>query len=454
MARRLNLVVFVWHDLGDWLGCYGKPWIASPRLDQFAAEGALFGNHCCNAPQCSPSRATLMTGRYPQAHGVLGLTHRGWRYRPGETDLPMLLGAAGYRTYLAGFQHERPPGELTYQEVITAERHSDKVAPPAAAFLRERARASQPFFLCVGFGDVHRPFGSAYDPARPARIAVPGFLPDAPVVRKDLATFAQRIEQADAAVGQVLDAIHDGGLDGDTLVVFTTDHGPEFPRAKMTLYDPGLRVALLARLPGVIPPGQSVSALTSHVDVAPTLLELLDVPVPATMQGHSLRGYLDGQPPADRDAIFAQMTWHGGEYDPMRGVRTRRWKYIRNFVPGWPPQMAGTYTQRYGEEFITRHYGKGRPAEELYDLHDDPWEQHNLAGDPAFQETLWELSARVVGWMREIDDPLLRGPIACTDRARAGYKCVWGIFPTRDPDQQHYRFEIIRTADFHEPPLP
>jgi len=465
VKEKPNIIEFIWHDLGDWLSCYNRLDVPSPCLQSLADDGVVLENHYCAAPQCSPSRATIKTGRYPQSHGILGLTHRGWRYKDGEEDLPLILRRAGYQTYLIGFQHEREDlAGLTYDEswtdlasaagVSSASRTAaGPVADRTVEFLKSRAPASQPFFLSVGFFDVHRIFGTDYDLELAERLVVPGFLPDEPIVRKDLATFYERIRRADASVGRVLQALQEAGLEEDTLVYFTTDHGPEFPRAKMTLYDPGFKVALIFRYPRVISPGTRVRVLTSHVDVLPTLLEAAGIPIPENVQGRSMLKLLRGERYEPREAIFAQMTWHGGEYDPMRCTRTNRFKYIRNYMPGWPVQMGGPYTQRYGETFINRHFAHPRPAQELYDLETDPWEQNNLAESPGHQAIRKELLDRLEAWEEEVDDPILRGPIPCADPAKVGYACVWGKSPTRDPVKAEFRFSIVRMRDFGEEPL-
>ena len=263
-VSRLNVIEFIWHDLGDWLGCYGRGGVRTPNLDRLAAEGAAFERHFCTAPQCSPSRATLMTGRYSAQHGILGLTHRGWKYADGVEDLPTILRGHGYRSMLCGLQHERHDArdawprkdvertsEITfsYDERWTLETKSHLVADAAVARLDtegDRLRET-PFFLSVGFPDVHRLYANDYDPAVVDRLEVPAYLPDDLATRKDLATFCHRIERADAAVGRILDALERAGLEDESLIFFTTDHGPELPRAKATLYDPGLECALLMR---------------------------------------------------------------------------------------------------------------------------------------------------------------------------------------------------------------
>lgn len=463
MADRPNIVEIIWHDLGDWLGCYGRSDVETPFLDAFAAQGALLEAHFCPAPQCSPSRASLKTGLYPQSHGMLGLAHRGWRIRETIPDAPQLLAAAGYHTALVGFQHERiEPNELTYQQSQTTfanslgmaeELTAEEVAELAEGFFAARQGADAPFFLSCGFFDVHRVYGTEYNPAVAEMLDVPLFLPDTPMIRKDMATFYGRIKRADAAVGRILHALEAAGLAENTLVYFTTDHGPEFPRSKMTMYDPGLKIAFLCRWPGVIPAGRRLVRLSSHVDVLPTLLEAAGVEAPVTCEGRSFLRRLKGERGETRDAVFAQLTWHGGEYDPMRCIRTERFKYIRNFQPGWPVQIGGPVVQRYGEAFIVEHFAHPRPDEELYDLLEDPWEMHNLAGQDRFAEDQAELAERLQTWMLTVNDPILRGPIPFPDPRLVGSGCTWVKAPSHAPEREAFRWDILRRRDFGEKPL-
>jgi len=455
LTTRPNIIEIIWHDLGDWLSCYHRPDVPSPCLQAFADEAVVFENHFGTAPLCSPSRASLKTGRYPQSNGILGLTHRGWRYREGEKDMPLFLREAGYETFLCGTQHERHDlSELTYRHVFEKQPvPAGRTADMAVEFLSARASQAQPFFLSVGFHEVHRPYGTHYDPVVAERLMVPGFLPDEPIVRKDMATFYECIRKTDAAVGRILDALRHADFADHTLVYFTSDHGPEFPRAKATLYAPGIKVALIMKCTGLFAPGTRVSELTSHVDVLPTLLEAAGVPIGEEIQGRSFLRLLTGGEYEPRDAIFAQDTWHGGEYEPMRCVRTRRHGYIRNYLPGWPVQMAGTYVQRYGEEFINSHFAHPRPAEGLYDLEADPWERHNLAGNPECRDIQQKLSDRLDAWLKQVDDPILQGPVPCADPAKVGQNCVWAKFPPHDPTKGNIRFGIVKTEDYVEQPL-
>jgi len=442
----MNIVQFIWHDLGDNLSCYGKPEIPSPRLEALAAEGVVFENNFCTSPQCSPARGSIMTGRYPHSNGLMGLTHRGWSYSEGERDLPMILNDAGFTTCLIGHQHERNRDELTYARHDTSVTRNHEVADKACAFFGSDAAKAQPFYTNVGFSDVHRNFGLDYDPEVLAKVKVPGFLPDLPVVRKDLATFYENIRRADAAVGRVLDALRDAGLEKDTLVVFTTDHGMPFPRAKMSCYDPGIHTALILRLPGVIEAGSRVSHLVSHVDLLPTLLDALGVAVPENVQGRSFWPLLTGGTYEPRTEVIADVTWHGGQYDPTRCIRTGRWKYIHNFIPGRPVLIQGPAGQRYGAGIIDRYFSAWRPEHELYDLDADPDEKKNLADDPEMADVLTDLQQRLHRILEDTGDPLLKGDIP-SPPDEGDYDSYWH---TRRGAEFHYRCD----KDFGEYPFP
>ncbi|RCK70080.1 sulfatase [Desertihabitans brevis] len=408
---RPNFLLVHCHDLGTELGAYGRPGVQSPSLDALAATAWRFDNAFCTAPQCSPSRGSLFTGRYPHANGLMGLAHLGWEYHPDERTLPDLLRPAGYRSALVGLQHESADATtLGFDEVDSPEPKlgADEVAARASAWLAVPRR--EPFLLTVGLTEAHRPF--THPPLEDEPAAVPAYLPDHPGTREDLAAFHGSVKVADAAVGAVLDALDRSPHADSTWVVFTTDHGPAFPRAKGTLYDPGLRVALLVR-----PPRRSRSAggvverAVSLVDFVPTVLELAGLAVPSRVQGRSFAPLLRGEPMVPAEVVYAEKTSHRG-YDPMRCVRALGFKYIRSYEPRprlvLPTDIEASPTRRgMGEEHL-----RPRDAEELYDLESDPDEQCNLASDPAYAMIRSRLGAALERWQRATGDPLLHGPIA------------------------------------------
>ena len=432
--KKYNILEIIWHDLGDFLSLYGQDYVENPALDTLAKQGVLFDNCFCTAPQCCPSRAALKTGRHPQSNGMLGLTHRGFSYNPGEMTTPEILGGLGYETYLFGFQHEHPHGQpLPYKHVFEPSEDCDIVADAAIDFIKTGGGQS-PFFASVGFEQVHRLFGIEYDPAKLDKIKIPPYLPNTPEVLKDIATFLPHIKKADAAVGRIMQALADTGLEQNTLVYFTTDHGPEFPRAKMTLYDPGTKIAMIMRLPGVLPADTRTDLLVSNIDVLPTLLQIIGAPCPEYIQGKAFYDALLGLEPG-QEQVYSQITWHGGEYFPQRAIRTKHYKYIMNFNPGWPILM-GEYVRRYTPEIIEQYYSSPCPAAELYDLKNDPSELENLAENPEYAQVRAGLEARLTAHLSAIDDPVLKGPVPHASPKNVGSSIRWGKFSSLFPHEQ------------------
>jgi arylsulfatase A-like enzyme len=429
-----NVVLIHSHDLGRQIGCYDRN-VETPRLNSLAAEGAVFENHFVTAPQCSPSRGSLHTGCYPHVNGLMGLAHHEWSLNDDVDAMAQLLADADYETHLFGLQHVTDdPSDVGFQHDHTTWR----IKPSSAALLKEtRARTvadtvetfvetdayDEPFFASVGFFEAHR-IGvdglfrfddGTYDPPDPEDVTCPPFVPDGPGAREDLAELEGMVAAIDDAVGRIVDVLDDNGLRDDTLVLFTTEHGIAFPRAKGCCFDGGIEAALVARLPGVIDPGSRYDELVSNVDVLPTVLELVDGADPGDIDGRSFLPLVTGDEHLPRGQVFAEQTWHD-RYNPMRAVRTERYKYIRNF---WHlPTVTLTndvFVSKAGREVREEYYSANRTYEELYDLESDPNEYVNLAGDEAYEHVREELEDRLVAWMRQTDDPLLNGPIPPAD---------------------------------------
>lgn len=417
-----NIVIVITHDTGRHLGAYGRP-VATPHLNALAAEGVLFEQAYCSAPQCSPSRGSLLTGLVSHRHGLIGLTHRGFSLRSEvlKGTLPSLLGDAGYRTHLFGFQHEAAdPHDLGYQQVVqppssARRRHLCRdVAPAAAEFLA--SSPAEPFFAMVGFEETHRPFAPTDTPLD--EMQVPAFLPDTPVVRRDIADLEGAVREVDAAVGQLLAALDRSGIAERTLFIYTTDHGIAFPGAKGTLFDPGLEVALIARGPGGFSGGRRLRGLVSNVDLLPTILDLCGVTPVGGLDGVNLLPMVSGEVQDVRRELFAELTYHTA-YDPMRGIRTERYKYIRSFAER--PLHLPAHVDASPTKDLLRDSGyfeERRPPEMLFDLLHDPLERTNLASDPAHASVRESLRDRLDGWMLETIDSLLDGDVAAPAGAR------------------------------------
>lgn len=436
---RWNIILVITHDTGRHLGCYGRD-VSTPNLDRLAEEGVRFAQAFCTAPQCSPSRASLLTGLVPHRHGLIGLAHRGFRLKPDVPLLPRILNRVGYATFLFGLQHETSdnPQILGYQHVPPVKSHScQDVAPAFLEFLS--SHPPQPFFASVGFFETHRPFPQTQGRTEPH---VPPFLPDAPEVRRDVADLNESVRRVDEAVRAIVTALKRHRLWDNTLLVYTTDHGTSFPGAKATLFDPGIEIALLMHGPDdAFSGGKTVTTMVSNADLMPTFCEIAGAEPPSHLDGKSLLPLLKGEPRL-HERLFVELTYHAA-YDPMRGIRTERFKYIRSFAerPFWlPPNVDNGFTKDWYRQHRPEVFRKGRRKEMLFDLQVDPWERHNLANDFAYASLLSELRVMLERWMDDTEDPLRHGHVPPPPEARVTPASSWGpeegvrgdFDPTRD----------------------
>ncbi|TFG73706.1 MAG: sulfatase [Anaerolineales bacterium] len=426
-----NIVLIHCHDLGTYLNTYGVDSVQSPNLDRLAQEGVLFERSFCTAPQCSPSRASLFTGRYPHNNGVMGLTHANfaWDLNPGEKHMASYLRDAGYSTTGIGVVHEgrQPPQSWGYETFIPAH-WGNEVADTATEYLAqlEDNPPENPFFLYVGFIEPHRLPGHGelpgdhtflhptadYGPDESKGLNVPGFLKDTPGTRQELAELQGMVQWVDGHIGRVLNTIEASAFSPNTLVIFTTDHGYAMPRAKCNLYDPGIAIALIMRYPergwtG----GRRIPAMISNIDVLPTLLDMLQITPPESVQGVSLLRALDGEMCEPRKTYFGELTYHD-YYDPKRCVRTDRYKLIANFSTA-PAFMDPSQTWRPLSDTVVpeNRAASYHPSIELYDLESDPWELHNLADDNVWAEVQRSLMQSLYRHMVLTLDPLLQGAV-------------------------------------------
>ncbi|RRQ29445.1 sulfatase [Rhodococcus sp. Eu-32] len=427
-----NVLLIHWHDLGRHLGAYGHRSVTSPRLDALASEGILFTHAHATAPLCSPSRGSLFTGRYPHSNGLVGLAHHGWEYRPDVRTLPSLLGESGWQTTLFGMQHETSfPTRLGFDHFDVSNSFCEYVVQKSDAWLREDR--SEPFFLTAGFFETHRPYpADRYAPDDASAIDIPDYLPDTPEVRDDLAEFHGSITVADAAVGELLDTLTETGLDRTTWVVFMTDHGPAFPRAKSTLYEPGTGIALIVRPPA----GRSIAPrvyddLFSGVDLVPTLLELLGVPVPEDVEGMSHAKNLVGERSPARDEVFTSKTYHDS-FDPIRAVRTKDFSYIENYTDRPALDLPWDIEESPSGQAVAESVRGPRPRYELYDLRTDPGETVNLYDDDEYRSIAEDLALRLHTWREETGDVIPSDFVGSriSDRYTHDYIVTHGLKPT------------------------
>jgi N-sulfoglucosamine sulfohydrolase len=418
--KRPNILYIHSHDTGRHIQPYGHA-VHTPNLQRLAEEGVLFRQNFCINPTCSPSRASLLTGTYPFECGMMGLAHLGWSLNDYGQHIVHALRVAGYVSVLAGEQHvatdtdEKAAWEVIgYDRQLEGEGHT-----AAAAFLKDAPE--QPFFLAVGFFETHREFPPLTEaPDNPAYCLPPAPLPDTPETRVDMARFKASARILDEKMGMVFDALEQSGLAGNTLVICTTDHGIAFPRMKCNLQDSGTGTMLILRGPGGFDGGKVVDGMTSHLDIFPTVCEMVGVEAPSRLRGRSLCPLVNGKVEELHDALFFEVNYHAA-YEPMRAVRTKRWKYIRRFHNYPHPVFPNCNDGESKSVWLDYDWGELRqPREALYDLVFDPNEVENRVDDPELQLVLKELRNRMGEWMEETDDPLLDGPV----HAPAGAKVL------------------------------
>ena len=286
MPDRPNIILITTHDTGRHFGCYGIETVHTPTLDAIAGDAYLFDNYFTTVPVCSPSRGAMLTGRYPQTNGLVGLTHSpwDWYFHEGERHLSHILRDIGYHTGLFGLQHESADtNTLGFQETYAQRKPNGgralclDVAESLATFLKSDAASKSPFYAQVGFFETHRPhdYGEV-TPDDSKGVYVPPYLKEDEISRAELALQQGAIRRVDEAVTIIHNALQESGLEDNTIFIFTVDHGIEFPRAKWFCYDAGIEVALIMRWPGGgIQGGEVCNHLLSNVDLLPTLIELI-----------------------------------------------------------------------------------------------------------------------------------------------------------------------------------
>lgn len=429
MPKRPNILYIHSHDTGRYIQPYGYN-VPAPHVQQLAEEGVVFRQAFSVAPTCSPSRAGLLTGQCAHSSGMIGLAHRGFSLHDYSQHIIHTLDPLGYESTLIGLQHiAEETSTIGYHRVVDVEsRHVRDVTPAAVEFLHSGPQ--EPFFLSVGFIETHREYhepGPAEDwrycqPPRP--------IPDTPRTRKDMAAYKASVRVLDEGVGAVLEALDGAGLGEDTLVICTTDHGIAFPAMKCNLTDHGIGVMLIMRGPEGLHGGKVIDGMVSHIDIFPTICELLEIEMPTWLQGTSLMPLIRGEAEEINDEIFADVTYHAA-YEPKRCVRTKRWKYIRRFDHREKPVLPNCDDSLSKDVWLEHGWGEREvAAEALYDLVFDPNEAHNLADDPDKASVLEAMRQRLQDWMERTDDPLLKGPVPAPRGARVNDPT--GLSPRED----------------------
>lgn len=413
---RPNFVIFVADDLGwEDSGPYGNPHVRTPTMDRLAAEGLVFDQAILTTSSCSPSRASILTGRYPHNTGAPEL------HQPLPADQVLLatpLRQVGYYTAAVGKWHLGAATKPQFDAVIPGGGPSG--AEDWLPAVRDRPR-DRPFFLWLAAIDPHRNYipGTIASPHDPAQVVVPPYLPDTPEVRSDLAHYYDEITRFDANVGAVLEELAQQAVLDQTFVLVISDNGRPFPRSKTRLLDSGIRTPFIVRWPAAdFRPGSRTDALVSAIDIVPTVLELAHAAPLPSAQGESFAPVLQDPAAPGRRLAFAEHNWH--DYTAYeRAARDARFTYVRNYrpdLPATPPADAvnsPTYTAMRRLELDGRlntaqrdSFVAPRPAEELYDNHADPHSLHNLVADPTYAAELQQLRTALNEWIRRTDDRL------------------------------------------------
>lgn len=416
---RPNIVWISAEDLSPRLGAYGDEVARTPNLDRLAADGTVFTQAFTTAGVCAPSRAAIITGVYQNSWGGhnMRVTHEG----PG---LPTPYHAVPPAYVKAFTEYLRAAGYFTSNDV----KNDYQFGEPATVWDENKRGAhwrsprrddGQPFFSVFNFTTTHES-QSWIEPGEttstdPASVTVPPYYPDTPEVRRQIANHYDNIARMDEQAGEILRQLEEDGLADNTIVFYWGDHGDGLPRMKRWLYDSGLHVPLIVRWPGELEPGSVDDRLVSFIDLAPTVLSLAGVPVPAHMQGRVFLG--DDQAPP-REYVHGARDRIDMVYDMVRAVRDARYKYIRNYYPEKPYVQFVPFRNRAGimQELFRLHKGGAlnaeqklwlrsrRPSEELYDVTEDPHELNNLAGDPDYRDVLQRMRDEMDDWMLRIDD--------------------------------------------------
>jgi N-sulfoglucosamine sulfohydrolase len=396
------------HSRND-LACFGHPLVKTPNIDRLACEGMRFTNAFAVAPTCAPTRSGLITGMYPISIGAHNQRNDEAILPEHVRLLPEYFSKAGYFCVNTTWDMKRP-GKTDYQFQFKPEAVYERATDWA------QRKPGQPFFAQVQISEPHRPFKTDMEsPIDPSRINLPPQYPDDPIVRIDFAQYLESIQLLDRKVGRVLNKLDQEGDSDDTIVFFFSDQGRPFPRGKQFLYDEGLAIPLIIRWPGKLQPGSACADLVSMVDFAPACLNLAGLNVPGHIHG---RAFL-AKAVSKREYIFASRDRVDDAVDRIRCLRTKRYKYIRNYYPELPYDQDETYMvmmhptlaalKKYNaagkltpaqSKWMARH----RPKDELYDVQNDPHELHNLADNPQYRKLLQSFQEKLDHWIRETDD--------------------------------------------------
>lgn len=433
---RPNFVIMIADDCShyDW-GVYGRAYAQkhgnkygnteagiTPNIDQFATEAMKFNRCFQQAPTSSPTRHALYTG----LHSVRSGAYPNHTYvYPHVKSFVQYFEPEGYKTALAWKEHVEPKSVFAYEYLKGASGagidYNAAKYNEIKRFIGERKEDKNPFFLVVASNEPHEGY-TLGDPSKwnPNTINIPEGYVDTPEMRQLLVKYYAEINAFDTQVGNVLRILEENGMKENTVVMLLSEQGNSMPFAKWTCYRNGLQSAMLVRWPGHIQPGSETDALVNYIDVVPTFMDIAGMEAPDT-DGKSFYKVLKGETNEHAQYAFGQQTsrgiYSGPQYYGIRSAKDGRYNYIVNLTP--EAKFQNTTTQgnkaymnswrreadagnEYAEERL--HKYQYRPAEELYDMIEDPWELNNLADDPAYAAKKAELRAALEAWMVDVGD--------------------------------------------------
>jgi len=422
--RKPNILWILSEDICPDLSCYGTPAVQTPNLDKLAGEGVRFTSAFTTSPVCSTSRSAMITGMYQTTIGVHH--HRSHRNDGYTLPKPVRLITDYFRQarYFTANVKTAAPG-------VKGSGKTDfnfKFSNAYDGSDWNQRQAGQPFFAQLSISMTHR--GGHWktvrekldNPVDPAKVKLPPYYPDHPVARDDWATYLNSIQMMDGYVGKILQRLDDEGLSDNTVVIFIGDHGRCHVRGKQWLYDGGIHIPLIVRWPGRLKAGQVCDHLVSSIDISATVLKIAGIQPPKHIEGKVfLKPAARGAwiPVHNREHIIAARDRCDETIDRIRCVRTRRFKYIRNFMPERPYTQKNAYKERSYPmlNLMKELHAQGkltpaqalfmaprRPDEELYHLPSDPYEINNLAASPNHHETLKEMRAILDKWIKDTGD--------------------------------------------------
>ena len=406
---RPNILIFLADDHSTFdVGCYGNKIVRTPNIDKLAKQGMKFNLAFTSTAMCAPARSMLYTGLYPHNNGA-HMNHGA--ARKGVKSFGQYFTAQGYKVVLAGKGHIKPMSVFAMDRVKETTEDISKII-----------NNPKPFCLIIASNDPHAPHQSGgFDPAV---IPIPPYLPDTPEVRNTREGYYTDIETMDKAFGSYLKILQDSGKTDNTITIFLSDHGAG-KLAKWTLYEIGLRVPMIIRWPNKIKPGSDNDAMVNLIDILPTVYQASTGKEIHGIDGKSFLKTLNSSSNHHRDFIFGAHTNRGimaGMPFPIRSVRNTQFKYIKNLNPDGISSNITTHNlqyQAYGGGWMTtwkqiaqndsfwaqRHkLILKRPAEELYDLKNDPWELHNLASNKKYAQIKQSLNTQLKNWMLQQND--------------------------------------------------